>query len=117
MWVLVLQRITIQFLFDLVYFPLWWYTGGTKHTGLFCFDLLRRGNARLAPGLWLRNIYVPMFGQYDWQGRLVSFFMRLMNVIIRTILLFFWLNIVIIIFALWLVFPLFVVVMLVNSFF
>jgi hypothetical protein len=32
------------------------------------------GNAQFAPGLWFLNIFVPMFGQYDWQGRSGEFF-------------------------------------------
>jgi len=27
--------------------------------------------------VWLKNLFAPMFGQTDWQGRLISFFMRL----------------------------------------
>ena len=117
MWALILQRITIEFFIDIVYFPLWWYTGGAKHALLYCVDLMRGANATLAPGLWLKNIFVPMFGQYDWQGRLVSIFIRLANVIFRAIALFLWLFVVIFIFILWMIFPLVVVGMLLNSIF
>jgi hypothetical protein len=90
---------------------LWWYTGGIVYFGQFSWNLLQAGNFRLAPGLWLKNIFVPMFGQVDFQGRMVSFFMRLVNVIGRSIALFFWLLMVLFIFCLWLVFPIFVVYM------
>src|SRR3989338_7890262 len=101
MWILVFQRIALEFVFDLVYFPLWWYTGGVKRAGLFAVQLLRDGNSILAPGLWLKNIFVPMFGQSDWQGRLVSFFMRFVNVIGRSIALMFWFVATIVLFLLW----------------
>lgn len=47
--------------------------------------MLRRGNAALGVLLWLRNLFVPMFGQHDWQGRLVSFLIRLVQLIARGI--------------------------------
>ena len=31
-----------------------------------------------------------MFGQYDWEGRIISFFMRLIQLIVRSILLLLW---------------------------
>lgn len=102
----------IEFVLDLLYFPIWWYTGGVKRAGLFCIRFLKSGNVRFAPGLWLKNIFVPMYGQYDLQGRLVSIFMRLANVIGRSIALFFWLLISVFLFLLWLAFPIFVVYML-----
>ncbi|KKW41352.1 MAG: hypothetical protein UY92_C0022G0002 [Candidatus Magasanikbacteria bacterium GW2011_GWA2_56_11] len=117
MWLLVFQRIVVEFILDILYFPLWWYTGGAKHALLFGVDLIKDGNSHLAPGLWLKNIFVPMFGQYDWQGRLVSFFMRVVNIIGRSIGLLIWFLVVVMIFILWLIFPLVVGYMLVASLF
>jgi len=116
MMLLVIQRLIIEFLFDIVYAPVWWYTIGIQRAGFFCIRLIREGNAQFAPGLWLANIFVPMFGQYDWQGRLVSFFVRLGNVIIRTILVCIWVIFSCVVFLLWLVIPLAILYMLVLSF-
>lgn len=117
MWVLVAQRIFFDFLFDFVCFPLWWYTGGVKQVFLFSLQLFRDGNLRLAPGLWLKNIFVPMFGQHDLQGRLVSFFMRLVNFIGRSFVLLIWLIVCILVFCAWLILPLVVVYMFIQSMF
>jgi len=116
MWILVLQRMFLEFVLDLIYFPIWWYTGGVKHTGIWCWHLLQSGNLYLAPGLWLKNIFVPMYGQTDLQGRLMSIFMRFVNVIGRGLALLVWQIIVLAIFVLWLVFPVFVIYMLFQSF-
>ncbi len=105
MWILVFQRLLIDFLLDFFYFPLWWYTRGLKHHAGVCLDLVRSANMQFAPGLWLKNIFVPMYGQYDWQGRIVSFFMRSMNVLIRGIAMAVWLVIVAGVFLLWPVVP------------
>jgi len=117
MWLLIFQRLATEFLFDIVYFPVWWYTTGAKRALLFCINLLKFGNAQFAPGLWLKNIFVPMFGQIDWQGRLVSFFIRLINVIGRTIALLVWFGIVVLLFLAWFILPVFITAMLVTSFF
>ncbi len=117
MWALVIQRIFFDFLIDFVYFPLWWYTAGMKRALIFAIQLFRDGNLYLAPGLWLKNIFVPMFGQHDLQGRLVSFFMRFINVIGRTIALLFWLIICIFIFCIWPLLPVVVIHMFFQSMF
>lgn len=117
MWVLVIQRIFFDFLFDFVWFPLWWYTVGMKRALFFVAQLFRDGNLYLSPGLWLKNIFVPMFGQHDLQGRLVSFFMRLINVIGRTIALLIWLVICILIFFIWPLLPILVIYMFFQSLF
>jgi len=113
--ILVIQRLFLELLLDIIYFPLWWYTGGVKHAIKYCYGVLQSGNMFLSPMLWLKNIFVPMYGQSDFQGRLVSFFMRLVNFIGRSIALFFWIFVVIFIFLLWLAFPVFVVWMLIQS--
>lgn len=117
MWALVIQRIFFDLLFDFLCFPLWWYTAGAKRALVFAGQLFRDGNLYLSPSLWLKNIFVPMFGQNDLQGRLVSFFMRFINVIGRTIALFIWLIICILVFCAWLALPIFVIYMFFQSMF
>src|SRR3989339_665937 len=116
MWILVAQRILLECVVDIIYFPIWWFTAGARHALLFCVGLVQEANAMMAPGLWLKNIFVPMFGQWDWQGRIMSFFMRLANVIIRSICLTIWVGVVIVLFLLWILFPTFVLYMLLTSF-
>lgn len=105
MWILSLQQLLIEALLDLIYFPLWWYTVGAWRALRYCFLLLSEGNDQFAPGLWLRNIFVPMYGQYDWEGRLISFFMRLIQVIVRLFALLIWLAVCVVLFGCWLALP------------
>lgn len=79
-----------QFLFvdvigSVLYFPIWWYTEGF-------FEVVNWSRRSLAYrwraysfALWLKNFFVPMYGQYDWAGRLVSVFMRFVVLIGRGI--------------------------------
>jgi hypothetical protein len=105
MGILILQKLFLEALLDIFYFPVWWYAGGALHAMRYCAVLLKQGNSRLAPGIWLANLFVPMFGQFDWQGRIVSFFMRLVQIIVRTIALTVWLLCCVLLFVLWLAIP------------
>lgn len=105
MWILVLERILLDFILHLVYFPLWWYTGGIRYAAMFGARQVSWMNGYLVPGLWLKNIFVPMFGQNDWQGRIVSFFIRLANVIVRFFMLAVWVLFVTLICLLWPMLP------------
>jgi len=116
MFFILLQRMLLELLWDIVYFPIWWYSDGARRALLFCVALVRDVNAMLAPGLWLKNIFVPMFGQSDFQGRLVSFMMRFFNFIFRSIGLFIWLILVVVLFFIWILLPMFVIFMFVDSF-
>lgn len=109
MWILVWQRVLFEAIIDLFYFPLWWYTSGLMRAFLWCVNFFQDGNQQLAPGLWLKNIFVPMYGQYDWQGRIISFLMRFVQVIFRFLGLMVWLVVCILLFFIWLVLPLAVI--------
>jgi len=66
-------------------FPLWWYGDGIVHlvgwmAGKLAFRWKSYGFV-----IWMQNLFVPMYGQYDWAGRLVSFVMRIVVLIGRAI--------------------------------
>lgn len=73
-----------------LFWPLWWYTVGLKQMLTALANNILQEEQRLGVLLWWRNLFVPMFGQYDWQGRLISFIMRLLVGVIRTLLLLLW---------------------------
>jgi len=113
----VFTKLVAQFFLDIFYFPVWWYSLGAKRAFLACTDLIAEGNGNLAPGLWLKNIFVPMFGQTDWQGRITSFFMRLVNVIGRGMGLLIWTMVVWILFLMYLTIPIIVVFQIASNLF
>jgi len=105
----------IEFILDFFYFPIWWYTDGARRVLMFCVNMIKEVNAMMSPGLWLKNIFVPMFGQYDFQGRLVSVFVRFLNIIFRTIGLLVWVILVIVLFFIWILLPMGVLYFLIDS--
>ncbi|HOX96861.1 MAG TPA: hypothetical protein PL066_00695 [bacterium] len=68
---------------DLLYFPIWWYTRGFVRFAKAFGNSLRYKWQELGVGVWIKNLFVPMFGVHDISGRLISFFMRLVNIIGR----------------------------------
>ncbi|MBT7007175.1 hypothetical protein HN958_01580 [Candidatus Falkowbacteria bacterium] len=96
-------------LFDLVYWLYWWYTQGLKKAFISMLDLIATGNKELGLMIWVKNLFKPMFGQYDWQGRLISVFMRFFMIIIRFIIFLFWVFIALVKFLLWILIPIFIV--------
>jgi hypothetical protein len=94
---------------DVGMFPIWWYTTGLKKAFFRMLNTVAQGNQELGLSVWLKNIFKPMYGQYDWQGRLVSFVMRLAQIFFRSILLVFWIIFSVIIFLFWLVLPAFII--------
>src|SRR3989338_9000983 len=77
-------------IFDIVRFPVWWYTSGMIRTWSIFISSLRDANESLGATLWAKNILQPMFAQYDLSGRIISFFMRLFQIIIRFLALAVW---------------------------
>ncbi len=96
---------------DVFYFPIWWYTKGLAKGWRRFASTLRSANESLGLTIWIRNIFTPMFGQADWQGRIVSFFMRFFQIIFRSIIFIGWLIFGLIIFILRILFPIFVIYM------
>jgi hypothetical protein len=109
MFLIIFQKLLLDALLDFFYFPIWWYTEGVVYIGKKCYRIFLQGNEELAPAIWLKNLFVPMFGTRDWEGKIVSFFMRLVQIIGRSAALLVWLVFCWILFFCWLLFPLLVV--------
>lgn len=81
------KSVSLAIIKHTLYWPLWWYTGGffvvLKSTGI----KIARTWKGLALDIWLKNIFVPMYGQRDAASRIISFLMRLVQIIFRFIIM------------------------------
>ena len=102
-------QIIVRLAKDLVYFPIWWYSQGFWQLlkGLGQFLINRQKGLALA--VWLKNLFVPMYGQRDIAGAAISFFIRLIQIIFRSLALIFWAAVCLAMAVLWLVLPLYVI--------
>lgn len=99
------SEIIFGFIFKILYFPIWWYGPGTVKKTKKCLYFLKDREESLGLFIWLKNILVPMYGQEDFAGRLISFFVRFFQVLFRSLVMLFWLIYAFIKLLLWLFFP------------
>lgn len=96
-------------LLDAVKWPVWWYSVGLIDALYRFGDTIRQANDEMALTVWIKNIFVPMYGEYNWQGRLVSFFMRVVQIIFRSIVFVLWVLFGLFVFLVWIFLPLYLV--------
>ena len=101
-------KIVGEFIRDIFMFPLWWYSRGLMQLVLSQIKFIKNREKSLALMVWVKNIFKPMFGQTDWQGKLISFFMRVFQIIFRSIVLLFWILIAFSGLVLWIGLPILV---------
>lgn len=100
-----LRFVTIDLVGDLVTWPLWWYTAGVRGVLDFLIRQVRIEAARLSLRVWLANLFEPMFGQADWQGRAISVAVRMIVLVFRVIVLAVWLVGLSLLLVIWLLLP------------
>lgn len=104
-----LKFIAVDVFLDIFYFPIWWYTKGIKKTAFFCVDKIRELEYGLALKIWVVNIFKPMYAQYDIEGRIVSFIMRVFQIILRAAAYAAGVIFILFLFIIWIIAPVFVV--------
>jgi len=105
---LVLRMVFVDIIGDAFYFPLWWYSRGLVRVFKRMLERIRGHEASLGVGLWIKSLFVPMFGQYDAAGRIISLIMRFIQIIVRSALLIMFTAAEIIFLLFWILLPIFV---------
>lgn len=91
--------------FVVIYFPFWWYSFGFVRFLGSLGQFLKRKQEELALLVWIKNIFRPMYGQSDILGRLISFFIRIIQIIFRAIAWLFFLILTFFLAIFWLALP------------
>ena len=99
------------------YFPLWWYTKGSVNAARYCARMVADAARTFGIGIWIKNLFRPMFGQHDITSRIISFFMRLAAIAYYSVSLLLLSIVMAIVFVLWLALPIFVGFELFNQLF
>lgn len=81
----VARLLIVDLLGSVAWFPMWWYTKGFQRVVNAAAHALQYRASSYAFGIWLKNFFVPMYGQHDLAGRAVSVFMRTVVLIGRLI--------------------------------
>ncbi|MEA3249884.1 MAG: hypothetical protein U9Q03_06070 [Patescibacteria group bacterium] len=101
--------VAVDLVGSVLYYPIWWYTGGTLRAARFCGGTVAGVAIALGWSVWVKNLFVPMFGQRDIASRLISFFMRLVTIVFYSVLLLLLIVVMFAVFLLWLLLPPFVI--------
>lgn len=109
--------IILESLGKVLFFPVWWYSTGLAKRAKSLFYFLRDRERDLGFMIWTRNILVPMYGQSDFAGRAISFFVRLFQVIFRGLALLLYCILALIMFLLWLFLPILILFLLIFQIF
>lgn len=83
----VAKFVLVDFFGSVVWFPIWWYTTGFMGVITAARRGLEYRVRSLGFKIWMKNFFVPMYGQYDLAGRLISVWMRLVVLVGRFIVL------------------------------
>jgi len=87
-------------------FPRWWYTRGLLLTTNRLQQLWKYSLHATSISVWMRNFFVPMYGDTSLAGRFISFFLRFVMVLGKSVFLLGGLVGLVVIFLGYLLFPL-----------
>lgn len=79
------KLLLLDYIMEILYFPVWWYSTGLKNAFNFFVRGLVESDRLTGFSLLVKNIFKPMFAQYDRQGRIISFVMRLVLIVYKGI--------------------------------
>ncbi len=101
----VIKSTFLHGLINIIIFPFWWYSIGVKKRFLGLINGANNLFRNLALKLMLTHLFKPMFGERSISGRIISFFMRLLILILRFFLFLLGTTGFFVLFVLWLVLP------------
>lgn len=82
------KLLILDYVAEILYFPIWWYGQGLVNTLEYFSNGIIEANRYTGLSLLLKNLFKPMFAQYDRQGRIISFFMRLVLLVYKSLTFF-----------------------------
>lgn len=100
---------------EILYFPAWWYAAGLKKAADFSWQRTKNMEIRLGVKIWITNLFTPMFGQRDIAGKLISFFVRVSQIIGRSLVLILWGALMAVLFLLWVCLPIAAVLLIILN--
>ncbi|MCK4539603.1 hypothetical protein KAU09_00435 [Candidatus Parcubacteria bacterium] len=90
---------------DILFFPFWWYSRGLFNVVQKQIFFLKNMQKSLALLVWIKNIFKPMYGQRDWQGILISIFIRSVQIVFRSFLMLFLIIFSLFLIIFWIILP------------
>ncbi|MBI5793891.1 hypothetical protein HZA87_02265 [Candidatus Uhrbacteria bacterium] len=90
-----------------LFWPLWWYSRGLSETTSWLLESVKGSIKFFGVDVWIKNLFVPMYGDASIAGSLISFGVRAVMILIRSLGVMVWVVAAILLFFLYLLaFPL-----------
>jgi len=86
----VIRFVLLDIVGEILYWPVWWYTRGLWEALKWAGRGLRDEWGVLALTLWLRSMFTPMYADYSFAGRAISFVFRVLILGWRLMKFFIW---------------------------
>lgn len=103
---LTISSFFLEFFKEIIFFPVWWYGSGLLRVGRWCISFWAQTARNLGVGIWIKNLFVPMYGETEIASRIISFFLRLFMIFVRGLGVLIWTVFLLIFFLGYLVLPL-----------
>lgn len=104
-----LKYVFLELIGKVLYFPVWWYSNGTKKVLLFVGREISGVANALGIVILLKNLLKPMYGDYSKSGRIISFFVRIVQYMFLLIAITIWSLLMLLLFIVWLLLPIIVI--------
>lgn len=80
---MILRLVLSEWLGGFLALPRWWYGRGWSMMTAWVARTVRDASRTFALGVWVRNLFVPMYGDDAWSGRLISIGIRSVMIVGR----------------------------------
>ena len=104
-----LKDFFLDTVWEILYFPAWWYSRGLKNALIFCWTKIRNSWRFLALSIIFSSFFKPMFAQKGWDAYVLTLMVRSWQILWRLILFscisLFWFCL----FLIWIILPLFLI--------
>ena len=87
--VLAFKYFAVDLFYGIVGFPMWWYTRGLAIATHYIFNSINSSWQNLGLGIWIKNLFTPMYGESSISGRAISIFMRFVVLIAKLVVFLF----------------------------
>ncbi len=104
-----IKDVFLDTIWQICYFPVWWYSQGLKKTALFCWQRVKDGWRVLALLILIKSFFKPMYAQTGWAAYALSLNTHFWQIIWRSFLMTVWVVFWLLVLLGWLILPIFVI--------
>lgn len=103
-----IKFLAVDLVASIIYFPVWWYTAGMMKVARLVSREVKSLMQTFNLKVLFQSLFIPMFGQYDLAGRIISFFVRIVYTSGLFVISVVYTTLLSVLLLLWLLLPIFI---------